>query len=270
MDLLIKKQGLTINTADYGLNCLKFRPQSVSHNHKLEQFENLDGANHAGTTFGPRDLIASFVVEEDTHILLNLLISELHALFATKEQIFLIDPRQPGKQWRALVNSVFDIDYVNPSTGTHDLSFLSPRSFCESVGTTLDEFTFDSDLWQVGMNLPADRDLIYKHKANRFQIYNAGVFLDPSKLPLRILYKGGSSNLTIKNKTTGDVFTYSGTSGPDDTIVLDRIQHFKNNTNIFTYTNHKRISLATGWNDFEINGTSEDFEIIFDFRFYYL
>ncbi|MED3887899.1 phage tail family protein [Priestia aryabhattai] len=270
MDLLIKKQGFTINIADYGLDCLKFRPQSVSHNHKLEQFENLDGANHAGTTFGPRELQASFVVEGDNHVLLNLLTSELHALFATKEPILLIDSRQPGKQWRALVNSVFDIDYDNSSTGTYDLSFLSPRPYCESVGTTLDEFTFDSDVWQAGMNLPSDRDLLYKHKANRFQIYNAGVFLDPCKLPLRILYKGGSSNLTIKNKTTGDIFAYSGTSGPDDTIVLDRIQHFKNDTNIFTYTNHKRISLATGWNDFEINGTSENFEIIFDFRFYYL
>ncbi|MEI2341601.1 phage tail family protein, partial [Priestia megaterium] len=92
--------------------------------------------------------------------------------------------------------------------------------------------------------------LVYKHNTNRFQVYNAGVFLDPSKLPLRILYKGESNNLTIKNKTTGDTFIYNGTSGPNDTIILDRIQHFKNNVNIFTYTNHKRISLATGWNDF--------------------
>lgn len=270
MDLLIKKQGLTINTADYGLNCLKFRPQSVAHNHQTETLENFDGLIHTGTTFGPRDLQASFVVEEDSHVLLNLLISELHALFATKEQIYLIDSRQPGKQWRALVNSVFDIDYVNPSTGTYDLSFLSPRSFCESIGTTLDPFTFDSDLWQVGMNLPADRELIYRHTTNRFQIYNAGVYLDPEKLPLRILFKGASNNLTIKNRTTGETFVYSGSSGPNDTIILDRIQHFKNNTNIFTYTNHKRISLLTGWNDFEITGTSGSFEIIFDFRFYYL
>ncbi|WP_240717286.1 distal tail protein Dit [Priestia megaterium] len=270
MHLIIEKLGSTIDSRDYGLELAKFRKQSVAHNHQTEQFDNYDGAIRTGTTFGPRDLQASFKLNGDSHILLQLLIDELHQLFATKEEISIIDSRQPGKRWRAVVNSTYDVDYINPQTGKFDIAFLSPRPYCESVGTTLDEFTFDSDLWQVGMNLPSDRDLVYKHKANRFQIYNAGVFLDPCKLPLRILYKGASNNLTIKNKTTGDVFAYSGTSGSDDTIILDRIQHFKNNTNIFTYTNHKLISLATGWNDFEINGTSESFEIIFDFRFYYL
>ncbi|OVE34796.1 phage tail protein [Priestia aryabhattai] len=270
MELTIQKEGLTINPSDYGLTCLKFHKQSVAHNHLTETMESLDGVIHTGTTFGARELQASFWQKGDNHILLQLLIDELHQLFATREEIFITDSRQPGKRWKALVNSTYDIDYINARTGKFDIDFLSPRPYCESIGTTLDPFTFDSELWQVGMNIPTDRDLVYKHRTNRFQIYNAGVYLDPSKLPLRILYKGASNNLTIKNKTTGDTFTYSGSSGANDTILLDRIQHFKNNVNIFSDTNHKRISLLTGWNDFEITGTSGSFEVIFDFRFYYL
>ncbi|WP_163070828.1 distal tail protein Dit [Priestia flexa] len=271
MELYIKKQGITINTKDYGLECVKFRPQSVLHNHQSETIDGQDELLITNTTFGPRDLQASFLIEGDNHIDLELLISELHMLFATKEEITLIDSRQPGKQWKVVVNSVFDVDRVNPYTGTYDLSFLSPRAYCESLGTTLDPFTFDSDLWQIGMNLPADRELIYRHSTNRFEIYNAGIpILPKNRFPLRILFKGTSTNLAIRNVTTDEIFTYNGSTAVNDTILLDGIQHFKNSSNIFAYTNHKVISLMTGWNQFEITGTSGSFEIMFDFRFYYL
>jgi len=270
MDLLIKKNEQTIYTSDYGLKLLKFRPQSVSHNHQLESIDLYDGAIRTGSTFGSREIQVSFSTEKSTHILLELLKSELNALFATKEEVTLIDSRQPGKQWRAVVNSTFDIEYINPRTGRFDLTFLSPSTYCQSVGSTLDDFTFAEDKWQAGMNIPADENLFYKHVTNRFKIYNAGVYLDPSKLPLRIIYTGASNNLVIKNMTTGDVFAYYGTSDAGDQIILDRINHYKNSTNIFSYTNHKRISLATGWNDFEIYGASNSFSIQFDFKFYYI
>ena len=270
MDLKIIKNGLIINPSDYGLTCLKFRPQSVTHNHLTETIENSDGVIHTGTTYGSREIQTSFLQEGYSHIDLQLLIDELNMLFATKEPIYLIDSRQPGKRWKALVNSTYDIDYVNLQTNKFDINFSSLMPYCESVGTTLDPFTFDSDLWQVGMNLPSDRELIYKHTTGRFEIYNAGVFLDPRKISFRILFKGASENLTIKNITTGQVFSYNGRSNAEDTILLDRIQHFKNGSNIFSYTNHKFISLLSGWNQFEVSGVKGSFEIIFDFRFYYL
>ncbi|MGE6894481.1 distal tail protein Dit [Priestia flexa] len=271
MNLTIKKQGINIDTAEYGLKLLTFEPSGVEHSHQTETIDGTDGLIRTNTTYGARELTATFFVKEDSYMLFQLLMDELNMLFATKEEVVLIDSRKPGKQWRAVVNSTLSIEKLNRTKGMFEIKFLSPRTYCESVGTTLDPFTFDADVWQIGMNLPSDRELIYKHNTNQFGIYNAGIHLEPKKrFPLRILFKGASNNLTIRNVTTGETFIYSGSTASGDTVLLDGIQHFKNSSNIFTYTNHKVISLMSGWNQFEITGTNGSFEIIFDFRFYYV
>ncbi|MGG5737729.1 hypothetical protein [Bacillus cereus group sp. IBL03679] len=62
--------------------------------------------------------------------------------------------------------------------------------------TTIDPFTFDSGLWQIGQNLPAE-DLIYKHSTSSFRIYNASdIEIDPRKLPLVIRIRGATNGLT--------------------------------------------------------------------------
>jgi len=89
-------------------------------------------------------------------------------------------------------------------------------------------------------------------------------------LPLKITFTGASSNLTITNQTTGDMWQYTGTTQAGDTITLDGVRSLKNGASIFGQTNRKLITLKSGWNDFAITGATGAFEISFDFRFYYL
>ncbi len=88
-------------------------------------------------------------------------------------------------------------------------------------------------------------------------------------MPLKITYKGASSKLSIKNRTTGDLWTFSGTSAAKEAIQISGVTAKKGNVSIFGQTNFGLITLEPGWNDFELSGTSGDFEVAFDFRFHY-
>jgi hypothetical protein len=151
------------------------------------------------------------------------------------------------------------------------VDFIIHSVFLESIGTTLDPQTFDSELWQIGQGLITD-DTKYIHNTTSFRIYNAGnVKVDPHRNPLIIKYKGISTNLQIKNNTTLDTWSFTGTTTEDDTLELNRLRSLKNTVvNVFSDTNRRSISLAPGWNDIELIGTSGSFEISFDFRFYYV
>src|SRR5699024_1306520 len=74
---------------------------------------------------------------------------------------------------------------------------------------------------------------------------------------LKITYKGNSENLRIRNLTTGDEWAYNGTTNTSDVIVLEGIRSTKNGLSIFRQTNKRLLTLAPGWNEFEIVGAPD-------------
>jgi hypothetical protein len=197
-----------------------------------------------------------------------LLRNEVFRIFATKELFYFHEPNQK-RRWLVRASG-FDIERFSPRGGTFEIEFSSPSPYAESIGTTLDPFTFDAELWQIGQGLEAD-NLKYVHNTTSFKIFNAGdITVDPRIYPLKITYTGASTNLTITNQTTGDIWQYTGTSQAGDMITLDGIRSIKNGLSIFRDTNRKLITIVPGWNDFTITGASGSFTISFDFRFYYL
>jgi len=85
-----------------------------------------------------------------------------------------------------------------------------------------------------------------------------------------ISFKGVSSGLTIRNVSTGEEWAYNGTTTASDEIKLVGVRSLKNNQSIFSQTNRKLISFATGNNKIEIEGATGDFEIVISTRFYFL
>lgn len=257
--------------ADYGLICLSFIPESLSPEFFEEDADGVDGKITLGTRILPRTLTTRFHLKAFDHVDYQLVRDEIYKIFDPRKEIFIIDNRQPGKRWKAKVNGAFRPEYINPKTGKFDLEFVSNQPFAESVGTTLDPFNFDTEKWQIGQGL-SEVDLFYKQTVSSFQIYNAGTeVIDPKKFPLIIKYKGSSTNLQIKNNTTLDTWQYTGTTQAADTIEINRTRSLKNTVvNVFKDTNRKLITLAPGWNDIVLTGTSGSFEISFDFRFYYI
>ncbi len=263
------KNGTVIDMArNLSVLVRSFRISSPDPEIEYETIQGRNGSLRMGKTYGNRTITADCVFFGTDNTDYHLLQAELfHALFKDDEY-FLISEATPKKRWRVELSSSFTPDRMG-STGEFTLTFVSASTYCESVATTLSAFTFDSDMWQLGEGL-TEETFKYKHSTNTFKIYNAGtVRIDPLELPLNISYKGASNKLEIYNKTTGDKWTYSGTSSASDTIKLTGVLARKGSTSIFGSTNHGLITLAPGWNEFVLDGTSSKFEITFDFRFYY-
>ncbi|MEH6942948.1 phage tail family protein [Bacillus sp. JJ722] len=261
-------EGVRYDLASIGLIPLNFTPSSPSPKHFTEEIEGRNGYLDLGTTFGGRTIRVKFLLEGKDIYDYFLLIAEVFKLFDARTTFFLINKYEPGKRWRVKTSTMYTPDRLNPLSAAVDIEFKSSSTFCESYGTTLNPFTFDSELWQVGQGVISE-DLVYVHNTSSFRIWNGSdIEIDPRELPLLIKYQGVSDRLTIKNLSTGDDWSYSGTSSINDTITLDGVKSLKNGQSILKSTNKKLITLKPGWNDFELTGAS-DFLITFDFRFYY-
>lgn len=271
MYLTILKENRTIDHRDFGVELLDFRKSSLSATNNYETVEGRHGLISTGTVWGGRKLTADFLIKAADHLDLVLLTDELMDLFSTEEELGLIDSRQPGKVWYVKVDGEFIPEVINHKTSRVSIDFISSSPFCKSLGSTLSNpIDFNNDEWQgIGGGIDFENDALYTFKSSTFKVFNGGIAVDPKQLPLVITFKGSSNQLQIKNTTTGDVFSYKGTTKATDTIELNRVRHLKNGINIFADTNHKRITLAPGWNEFELVGASGAFEISFDFNFWY-
>lgn len=254
MGLIIQRiNGQQIDISNYNLRLVEFDPDSPEYKTRYEELEGADGAIDLGTTIGSRKLKARFKLHGNDMYHIILLRNEIFKLFHSKEAFYIIDRRESEKRWLVKVDpyTISTLRYIKTELELH---FVSSSPYAESFYSTQEldsvEYTFQNSL---------------------FTIYNAGdERIDPRCKPLLITFKGASTNLKIRNKTTGDEWSYTGTTTANDTIRLDRVRSIKNSLSIFRDTNRKLISIESGWNDFEITGATSPFSISFDFRFYYL
>lgn len=103
-----------------------------------------------------------------------------------------------------------------------------------------------------------------------FTVYNAGnVTIEPESmyLEIRLRYASFQGKITVKNKTTGDVFEFTNNQNRLHISLLG-MNVLLGATNGFRYSNRRFISLAPGDNEFEISGGSfEEFWV--DFKYLY-
>lgn len=261
-------EGVKYNLKNIGIIPLNFLISSLSPRHVTEQLEGMDGHVDIETTYDRRILSGRFLLQAKDYNDYALAQNEVFRVFQSKKPFYLISGQEPKKRWKVKVSSGFTPERLSVSDGLFEVEFISAIPFSESIGTTLDPLTFDAEKWQTGQGLTTENP-VYVHQASTFRIFNAGdVPVDPRQMPLKIELKGASTNPKITNRTTGDTWQYNGSSGANDTITLSGIRSLKNGTSIFGSTNKKLITIAPGWNDFEITGAS-NFLITFDFRFYY-
>jgi Phage tail protein len=270
MNTIIQRlNGTTYDLAELGIFTRDFNVSAPKPRHFTEQVDAMHGAIDMGTVYDPRPISASFyakAVDYDDYALMR---DEIFRMFRSDEAFYVIESRNPGKRWLVKVADSFGLDQQF-LYGFFDVEFIAYSGFAESIGTTQDAFTFDAELWQFGEGLTAD-DLIYTFNSPSFRVYNAGdIAINPRNMTLDITFTGASSNLTIKNETTGDLWKYTGNTGASDVVKLTGVRAIKNGLSIFRDTNRKLITIAPGWNDFTITGASGNFTVKFDFRFYYL
>lgn len=268
---IVTKAGATYDmAADFNVLVRSFSVSSPRPEFVTDEIDGRHGKVRMGKTWGSRKLTAVCALFAADSYDVALLRNDVFKALMTLDEFYLICDAEPGKRWKVEVANEWTPDRIG-RYGEFTVEFVSHGPFAESVGTTLDEKTFDAEKWQLGQGLIQADDMMYVHTATSFRIFNAGdETIDPRELPLKITYKGASTNLVIKNVTTAETWSYEGTSNSGDNIVLDGIRSTKNGLSIFAKTNRKLISMKPGWNDFTLEGTSGAFEITFDFRFYYL
>lgn len=271
MDIIIERlDGTQYTFSDYNISIIDFKIDSPAPRFNWETIDGRHGVVDLGTTYAERGLHGNFEFMAEDFLDFPLLRNEIFKILDSRESFYLIDDREPGKRWLVKANG-YSPEQLIANRGKFDVDFISPSSFAESIGSTLDPKTFDAQVWQTGDGLTLD-DTLYTQSTTSFQIYNAadGVTIDPRELPLLITFQGASTNLQIKNTTTGDTWQYTGTTAAGDTIKLDGVRSLKNDVSIFGNTNHQLISLAPSYNSFQITGASGSFTISFSFRFYTL
>src|SRR5690625_4274648 len=249
---VIKLNGQIINLYELGIRTRDFIVHSPSYIHTFEEVEGMDGVIDLGTKTGPRQITCLFRFIADDWIDFGQNRDEIFNLFESKEPFYLIEKRNLFKRWLVKVADSYEIPQRNVF-GNFEINFVAIKGYAESIGTSTMARTFEHL-----QDLPVTYT-DYTMRATKFKIYNPGQPIDPRNINhyLKITYKGNSENLRIKNLTTGDEWAYLGVTNPEDEIVLEGIRSTKNGLSIFRQTNKRLITLAHGWNEFEIYGAPD-------------
>lgn len=269
MKLLVQRlDGTIYDLEDYGIKTIDFYPMAPTPEVAAESVEGRHGWVDAGAVYDGRELRGEFVLKTDGYEFVYLR-NKIFKIFKSLEPFYIIDLREAGKRWLVRANQ-YHIQQIFDARGEFEIDFTSSRAFSESVGTTLTPFTFDAGVWAAGMGLIYDNEMVYEHTTDKFKIFNAGdAPIDPVEDELIIKFVGASDGLRIVNRTTGEAFEYYRKTNANDVLELNGVQTLLNGINVLGNSNMELITLAEGFNHFEIIGANDRKAITFEFRFKY-
>lgn len=251
------------------MRVIQFEPPSANYQHTMEQVGKY-GKRFTETVIGERIIpftIDVFASDENDIILQR---GAFFNIFSSDEDFYVYDMRQTGIRWRVRAEQQPFGFYDNYYLGG-DISFnlINASGYGESAGTTQTPFTYGSNEWSMGMNIPNEQ-LEYSFTRDNFTVKNLSTIpIRANERPYKITFKGSASNLTIKNVTTGQTFTLNTSITESDEFVLYGAWPFLNNKEVYSQGNHVFIDLKKGNNQFEISGYQKINSILFDTRFYY-
>ena len=222
---------------------------TITPEHTVEDIEDGDGVIYLSTVLKDRPIVAYLQFEIVDGTSLSAYNRRLSALFNPMEQYYLVMDEDASIRYGVRINSGFEIDELSWEDGKFDIEFIMFNPLRESINLVKKRYTVPT--------------FTFKNEGNRL--------IDLRKQnETEITFKGASTNLTITNNTTGDVWRYNGSTTPSDNIKLKGVQAFKNGSSIFGQTNKKLLSFAVGNNEFSVSGASGDFELTISTRFYFL
>lgn len=249
---------------------------SIARERQTDTIEGMNGVIDYGAVYKERDIKLNLMMQAHDTQDYRLLRDKVYATF--DDVVYVAEEYEPGKLYKVRIDAQYIPERINQRVAKAEFECSMPGlPFAESIGTTADigENGIDSDdkLWAFGMGLIDDDSLQYNHTGTSFKVFNAGnVTVHPFDMPnLKITIssvQGSDDKLELKNKTTGDVFKVSEGVGSDKVIRLDGPDITSNKTAYLRKTNKQYISLAPGWNKFEISGANSA-KVEIDTHFYY-
>ena len=254
-----------------GLRFLDYEEEGVDNRVNATEIQSVDGVLLSPSTFGPYNLKLRFFYRGADVTDYKLVKQKLRGMLFKRTPYFINHSDMPGIKYAVYCeeNAITDIAH---KYGEFEITFVVFKGYSESLMTT-DNFSLNSDYWQFGNGLVTDPNIKYVHTKRKFQIYNGST---DTVTPIHrhqlitTMNINAPNGFTLHNKTTGDKFTYKKKIRDTDTVVLNGVYPFKNKKHCGIDTNHEYITLAEGYNDFEVLGDGVEVkEIKFTFNFVY-
>ena len=254
-----------------GLRFLDYEEEGVENRVNATEIQSVDGVLLSPSTFGPFNLKLRFFYRGADITDYKLVKQKLRGMLFKRTPYFINHSDMPGIKYAVYCeeNAITDIAH---KYGEFEITFVVFKGYSESLMTT-ENFSLNSDYWQFGNGLVTDPNIKYVHTKRKFQIYNGST---DTVTPIHrhqiitTMNINAPNGFTLHNKTTGDKFTYNKKIRDTDTVVLNGVYPFKNKQHCGIDTNHEYITLAEGYNDFEVLGDGVEVkEIKFTFNFVY-
>lgn len=267
---LIKQEG-TIDVQEEipGLIFLEAKPSYPVQINNNVKMNGIDGEIPGVITYDAFNLVVRIGFDGIDITDVDLLEEKLRGLFSTRQRYYVVTSQMPAKKY-AVDNPVISAEYLGTSSVKFEITFNVYKGYSESLYKT-DQFSLMSDKWQFESGLIPDYDVKYKHTRTKFKIFNGSKdTINPRFHELKIWIRGNSDKaFKIVNKTTGDVFEFKGELKRNQSLLIDGVYPYLDSTRCGRRTNHGVISLASGFNDFEVWGSISKFEIEFVFNYIY-
>ena len=260
----------TMLTNIKGLKFLDYEEEGVEVQTNTQSVNGVDGVLMGPSTFGPFNLVLNFSFKGVDNKDYKLVKQKLRGLLFQRDPFYIWHSDSPGKKY-AVYCEENSIENLTPIFGTFSIKFVVYKGYSESLYPT-DQFSLGDGKWQFESGLVPDRNIKYKHTRQKFSIYNGSSdTINPRmrhQLQIWIRLKT-TTGFRLVNKTTGDVFEYKGKLDTNQSFLIDGAYPYIEKKRCGRLTNHGLITLAPGYNDFEIWGTVSNVEMQFIFPFIY-
>ncbi|WP_010051794.1 phage tail family protein [Carnobacterium maltaromaticum] len=230
--------------------------------------QSISGSIPIDTIYHKKPIVCTFGLLAKTKYQFKLIEREFQDIFYQESEYYIWFSDMPGIRY-LVKPQAYDMNRMLVNMSSIELTFEAFEGYGESRGTTQELFEYKTEKWQLGMNIPHGEGLVYTANEKKFKIYNASnLVIDPRKRHMLDIQIKGVGTPTLKNLTTGDLFSLNPFIEKKDELILSGVYPMLNKNHCGRQTNHGLITLEKGWNEFEIDGIV-DFEVSFNFRFLY-
>ncbi|MCC2929074.1 phage tail family protein [Bacillus sp. LBG-1-113] len=221
-------------------------------------------------TYGERKINVEIYLNALKHENFYMYRHQLYALLVKPFPYYISSDLWPNRRFLVTCDGNFSIQKEKEKTyNDFSVEFTNITGMAESTFTTKDKQYFTRVKRTFGMNIPPNDRLNYSFKnQKRFSVFNPGdVQINPLDHDYNVLLNAAGKNVTLINHTNDEKLRIEQELKKNQQVSILKQYTIINNTPI--KTSGRLPSLEIGWNEFEVQNTS-DFTIQFDTRLYYL
>ncbi|MCY8425168.1 phage tail family protein [Bacillus vallismortis] len=221
-------------------------------------------------TYGERKIDVEIYLNALKHENFYMYRHQLYALLVKPFPYYISSDLWPNRRFLVTCDGNFSIQKEKEKTyNDFSVEFTNITGIAESTFTTKDKQYFTRAKRTFGMNIPPNDQLNYSFKnQKRFSVFNPGdVQINPLDHDYNVLLNAAGKNVTLINHTNDEKLRIEQELKKNQQVSFLKQYTIINNTPI--KTSGRLPSLEIGWNEFEVQNTS-DFTIQFDTRLYYL